>query len=114
VNFGRLVQAIRAVSFDHLIGNLKDAFGNREAERLAGFEFDDQRVFGRVLNREVGRTGAPEDVVDVGCCPSVQVDWVEPVGHQATSGKRARADQRQTLKGCCGDELRREMIVFSG
>jgi hypothetical protein len=58
VNFGRLVQAIRAVSFDPLIGNLEDAFGNREAERLAGFEFDDQRVFGRVLNREVCRTGA--------------------------------------------------------
>jgi hypothetical protein len=46
---------------DHLIGKLEDARGNSEAERLGGLEIDDQRVFRRLLNREVGGAGAPEE-----------------------------------------------------
>jgi Protein of unknown function DUF86 len=48
-----------ALSFDDLVGNLKDAFGNREAERFGGLEVDDQRIFRRILNRKIARIGAP-------------------------------------------------------
>ena len=44
---------------------------------MGGLEIDDQRVFGRLLNREVGRTGALEDTVDVRCCLRVTVGIVE-------------------------------------
>jgi hypothetical protein len=56
-----------ARSFDHFVGVLQDRLRHRQAERLGGPEVDDQRVFHRLLNREVGRAGAPEDAVDVGC-----------------------------------------------
>jgi len=46
-----------------------------------------------LLNREVSRTGASEDPVDVGRRLRVHVDWVEHVGDQtASAGKVRRAD----------------------
>src|SRR6266851_321057 len=90
---------------DHLVGEVEHAWRYGEAERPGGLQVDDQRVFCRLLNREVGRTGAPEDAVEVGCRLRVQLDRVEPVGHQATSsGKLGRADIWQTVTGCGGDD----------
>ena len=72
---------------------VKESRRNSEAKRLGGLEVDDQRVFRRLLNREVGRIGAPEDAVNVGCRLCVQVDGVEHVGHQGSrSGKIRGAD----------------------
>ena len=69
-----------------------------EAERLGGLQVDDQLVFGRLLNREVGRTGALEDAVDIGCGLRVQGEWVDPIGHQTASpGNGRAADQGQTV-----------------
>jgi len=42
-------------------------------------------IFRRPLHREVGRIGAPEDAVDVGCRPLRQFALVEPVGQQHAS-----------------------------
>jgi ABC-type uncharacterized transport system substrate-binding protein len=42
------------------------------------------RVFGWLLNREVGRAGASQDAVDVGCRLRVHVGYVDEVGDQAT------------------------------
>src|ERR1700747_1408682 len=53
--------------FDHLVGKVEHGQRDREAQRLGGFEVDDQLVLGRLLDREIGRTGALEDAVDVGC-----------------------------------------------
>ena len=41
------------------------AKGGREAERLGGLQVDNQREFGRLLNGQVGRVSAPEDVVKI-------------------------------------------------
>src|SRR5260370_41857960 len=79
---------IARCSFDHLVGKVEDTRRDRQAKRLGGLEVDDQRVFRWLLNPEVGRTGALEDAVNVGCRLRVQVGWVERVRHQATgSGK---------------------------
>jgi hypothetical protein len=38
----------------------------RGAERLGGFQVDDQLRFGRLLERQVSRLGALEDLVHIG------------------------------------------------
>ena len=87
-------------SLNDLVGEVDHARRNREAQRLGGLEIDDQRIFCRLLNRELGRTSAPEDTVDVGCPLRVYLDCVKRIGHQATSsGKVRRADPGQTVTG---------------
>jgi hypothetical protein len=48
-------------------------------------EIDDQRVFRRLLNGEVGRIGALEDAVNVGCRLLGQDACVVPIGYQGAS-----------------------------
>src|SRR5262249_42271832 len=78
---------------DDLVGEIEDRWRNRQAERLCCLEVDDERIFHRLLHRQIGRLLAPEDTVDVGGRLGVQVDSVEPVGHQtAGAGVLERAD----------------------
>jgi hypothetical protein len=44
--------------FDHLVGAGEHRGRGVEAERLRGFEIDDQLVLGGLLNRQVGGLGA--------------------------------------------------------
>ena len=82
-----LLSALTAL-FDNLVGEVEHPRRHGEAERPGGLEIDDQRPFGWLLNREVGRAGTLEDAVDVGCGLSVHLDSVEPLGHQrATPGE---------------------------
>src|SRR6516165_10014114 len=55
----------RRASLDDLVGTGEDQWWDRQAERLGGFEIDDQLEGGRLLNRKVGRFGALQDLVDV-------------------------------------------------
>src|SRR6516225_2582083 len=50
-----------AVLFDHLVGELLQVRRNFEADRLGGFEIDDQLELGRSLRRKVGRSFTFED-----------------------------------------------------
>ena len=70
--------------FDHLIGPGEDRLWDREAERLAGLEIDDQLKHGQLLNRQIGRLGAFEDLVDVGCRAPVQIREIRKVGYETT------------------------------
>src|SRR5262249_13288937 len=54
-----------------------------EAERLSGFEIDDQLVLGRRLHRQVGRLFALENTVNVTGCAPILVDEIRPIGDQA-------------------------------
>jgi hypothetical protein len=51
--------------FDHLVGEREQLVGNFKAERLCGFEVDDQLEFGRLQNRKVGWLFSLKDAIDI-------------------------------------------------
>jgi len=58
---------------DHLIRPLHQRLRDSEPERLGGIEVDDQLELRRLLDREVGRLGPPEnlDVIStLASCPA--------------------------------------------
>src|SRR6516162_81350 len=52
-------------SFDYLIGTAEYCWRNGQAERFCSLQIDDQLELCRLLDREVGRFGALEDLVDI-------------------------------------------------
>src|SRR5262249_53900153 len=50
---------------NHLVGKREHRRGHLKAERLRGFEVDDQLELGRLQNRQIGRSGAFEDSTGV-------------------------------------------------
>ena len=51
-------------SLDDLVGTGKDRRRDRQPERLCGLQVDDKFEPGRLLNRQIGGSGALEDLVD--------------------------------------------------
>ncbi len=51
---------------DHLVGAHQERFRYREAERLGRLEVDHELELGRLLDGQVGRSSALEDLIDVG------------------------------------------------
>src|ERR1700686_5437747 len=51
-------------SFDHLVGTEQQGLRHRDAKRLGGFEVDHQLELGRLLNRNIGRSGAAKYLGD--------------------------------------------------
>src|SRR5438477_7705077 len=58
-------QLCLAHSLDHLVGAQQQGFGDREAKRLGGGEVDDKIEFGWLLDRDAGRLGPAQNLVDV-------------------------------------------------
>src|SRR3954454_10338279 len=54
-------------SLDDLVGAGEDRRGDRQAEGLRSFQIDHQLELVRLLDRQIGRLGAFEYLVDVGC-----------------------------------------------
>jgi len=57
--------ARRPTSFDHFIGAGEDRWRDRQPERLGGLQIDDQLELRRLLDRQIGRLGAVEDLSSV-------------------------------------------------
>ena len=72
--------------FDHRVGAGKQRLRHGQAEPFRGLEIDHQLVFGRRLNRKIGRLFALEDAIDIGGRASVLVDPIGPIGYQAALG----------------------------
>ena len=72
---------VRAL-LDGLVGGHLHDQGYREAERLGGFEVDDQLVLGRCLNWELRRCRAAQDTIYVGAGPAIGLADVDAVGNQ--------------------------------
>src|SRR5262249_1591301 len=54
-----------AHSLDHLVGTPEQRQGHGESERVGGLEVDNERVFFRLLDRQIARFRPFEDAVDV-------------------------------------------------
>src|SRR5262245_19187828 len=70
--------------FDQLIGAYKQRGWGGQAEFLSGFKIDDQREFGGLLNRQVGRFRTLEYAHDVGADLAIQVSIVRTIADQCT------------------------------
>jgi hypothetical protein len=80
-------------SFDHLVGASEQRDRQRvQAERLGGFQIDDQVELGRVLHRQIGRLLALEDAVDIGRCKAGKLDIVDT---RRTLSRRSRPNSER-------------------
>ena len=68
--------------FDHFVGADHEGQRHVDAERLGGFEVDDQLVLGRCLNWELRRCRAAQDTIYVGAGPAIGLADVDAVGNQ--------------------------------
>src|SRR5262249_14625215 len=75
-----------AFLLDHLVGEKLKLTRYSEPERLGGVEVNDQPEFRRRLDWEFARFLAIENTIDVGSRPTVLIDHIRPVGHQASLG----------------------------
>src|SRR5689334_12531716 len=75
--------------FDDLIGGTDKGRRHIQAERLGGFQVDDEMEFGRLLHRQVGRPLALQDAIDITGGKAKGFDPIDPVADQpAVFGKR--------------------------
>src|SRR5437667_1120421 len=75
----------RCASIDYLICLEEESWGNRETEGLRCLAIDDQYELRRLLDREIGGSRAPQDLVDIDRTASVEIDIIWAVAHQAAS-----------------------------
>src|SRR5262249_5387593 len=83
VYFGPIVDM---VLFDQFVGAAEHRLRHDDAKRLRGREVDNQFIFGRRLNRHVGRLLALQNAIDIAGCTSVLVNRTRTIRHKAAIG----------------------------
>jgi hypothetical protein len=66
--------AAKSFLFDHLVCADKQEGRHSKAEFLGRLQIDNQLKFGRLLNRQIGRLGAFENLIDVADCTAEQIE----------------------------------------
>jgi hypothetical protein len=74
-----------ALLFDHFIGAGGQFRRHGEAEPFRRLQVDDQLVFGRRLYREIGRSFALQDSVDVASRSPLKIAEISAVGDKTTA-----------------------------
>src|SRR5207302_9257716 len=69
----------RAASFDDLVRADEDRWRHSEAECLGGLEIDDQLERGRLLDRQIGRLGAVQDLSGVNSSLAPSIGKTRPI-----------------------------------
>src|ERR1700722_14502583 len=72
-----------ASSFDHLVSASQESRRDRQSERLGSLQIDDQFYLGALLDWEVSRLDAVQNLSDVNTCLLIKIDEAASVTHQA-------------------------------
>src|SRR5262249_31297463 len=75
-----------AILFNQFVGAAEHRLRHGDAKRLRGLEVDNQFIFGRRLNRHVGRLFALQNAIDIGGCTPVLVNGIRAIRHKAAIG----------------------------
>src|SRR3970040_2366706 len=78
---------------DDLVGAKQQRLRNGQAQGLGGLEVDDELELGRLLDREIGRLGALEDLVDVDRRPAPHVRQRDGIAHETARFYEAAKDE---------------------
>jgi len=97
----------RVVSFDHFIGAAEQRCWDGQTECLGGLQVDDERNFCQLLNWQVGRSGALENLAGVDATLAIDVNQIGSVAHQAAGGHEVAysIDGWHRVAGRQGDDL---------
>src|SRR5258706_11948750 len=79
---------IPAASFDQLVGASTQDTRYGQSERLGGIEVHDQLELGRLLDRQVRRIRALEDMIDIGRRAPIEVYPIGAVVQQPAARHR--------------------------
>src|SRR5262249_11835815 len=95
---------------DHLIRPREERRRDGEAERLGSFQVNHEHEFRRLLNWEISRLGAPENLVDVGGGPAPQLRRTRAILYQAANLGKAvfRRHRREPILKAPLSDLRAE------
>src|SRR5260370_15551212 len=77
-----------AHSFDHLVGAGEQCWRDGEAERFCGFEIEDQLELGWLLNGQISRFGASQNLVKVVRGFATHLSEIWPVTNEAAGGHK--------------------------
>src|SRR5215510_629419 len=74
--------------FNHLVRAREKGRRDFDTERFRRLEINDKQVFGGLLDRKLGRFGAPQNSVDIVSPNSSQDRKVRPVGNQSARSRK--------------------------
>src|SRR5215475_7419548 len=102
-------------SLDHLVGALLEKPRYFEAERFSRLKVDHQLELRWLLNREIGRLGALENLADINAHLAISLRETWCVTHQAASSRvlAPRVDRGHCVAGGQGDDLVAPVDVIS-
>ena len=89
-----------AASLDDLVGEVENRGRDRQADRLGGRQVDDKSESCRLLDRQVGRLGAFQDLGDIAHRELRVLDEVRPIAEQGATcdSETALEDRRQPVR----------------
>src|SRR5262252_1991729 len=101
----------KALLVDHLVGEDVELRRDRHSERVGGLAIDHQVEFRRLLDRQVARLGALDNLVDERCGAAEEIGEVLAVAHQPAGLHvvTLREHRRQTV----GEGELRELLLLS-
>jgi len=68
--------------FNHLVGEGEELVGDSHVKHFRRFQIDDEFKLCGLLNWQICRIGAPQNLVDVDCAMPIDVAVVWPVRHK--------------------------------